>query len=49
MKVRRRLPDALEVHVYGGAVLISVGAGLWFPPAGLIACGALLIVIGYLG
>ncbi len=32
-----------------GLVCLSVGAGLWWPPAGLIALGAALLFLSILG
>lgn len=29
-----------------GAVIISIGVGLIFPPAGLIVCGVLAVIFG---
>ena len=42
---RVRIIDTIG-HVYGGGLLLSVGAGLAFPPAGLITFGAFLLYIG---
>lgn len=32
-----------------GIALVGVGAWMWFPPAGLMAPGALLVLIGVIG
>lgn len=39
-------PDFRDVHVYGGAVMIAVGAGMWFPPAAPMLFGAVLLYLG---
>lgn len=44
--VRPFLPDLLDLHVYGGGFLVSVGVGLAWPPGGFIAFGVLLLGLG---
>lgn len=50
MKNRERerwwVPDVIDLHVYGGALLIAVGAWLWDPAAGPFTLGAILLVLG---
>jgi hypothetical protein len=36
----------LDAHVYGGGILVAIGLGAYWWPAGLIAFGALLVFIG---
>lgn len=43
--LRALLPDRLDAHLYGGAVLVAVGAAMYSRPAGLIVFGAALLVI----
>lgn len=45
MKNRLRVIDTLG-HVYGGGLVLAIGAGMAYPPAGLISLGALLLYIG---
>lgn len=40
------LPDATDVHVYGGILLVTVGVGWVWLPGALIALGAMLYVLG---
>lgn len=35
-----------DLHVYGGALLFSLGAAWWFRPAGLISFGLFLCWLG---
>lgn len=35
-----------DLHTYGGAVIVTVGASLAYPPAGLIFLGAFLSWLG---
>lgn len=35
----------IDLHYYGGALLLSVGAGWAWPPAGLMVGGASLIAL----
>jgi hypothetical protein len=44
--LRALLPDARDVHVYGGGLLLALGAGAYSPAAGLIVFGALLLYLG---
>jgi hypothetical protein len=39
-------PRMLPVHVYSGALLFSIGLGLWAIPAGVCAFGVILMVLG---
>lgn len=41
------VPDATDLHIYGGAALVGVGAGLsWGAGFGILAFGAALALIG---
>jgi hypothetical protein len=40
------LPDARDLHVYGGGLLIAIGAWQLHPAAGWIVMGALLVGLG---
>lgn len=40
------LPDAMDIHVYGGIALIAVGCWLAYRPAGLIAPGLAILWLG---
>jgi hypothetical protein len=42
------LPDAQDVHLYGGALLLAAGAGAIYPPAGLLVAGLALLLLGLL-
>jgi hypothetical protein len=46
MRLRSILPDARDLHVYGGGALVAVGAWIILPGAGLVAFGALLVYLG---
>lgn len=46
MKLRSLLPDFRDLHVYGGGVLMAVGMGCLWRPAGLIVFGAFLLYMG---
>lgn len=41
-------PSLMDLHIYGGALLVAVGVGLWNLGAGLVALGALLLLLGLL-
>jgi hypothetical protein len=45
-RVAPALPDLRDIHVYGGGLLIAVGAWMWFPPAAPMVLGALLVYLG---
>lgn len=45
----RALPDRIDLHLYGGALLVAWGVALYSQPAGLIAFGAVLLFIAYRG
>lgn len=45
----QRAAIVLTVVLFVGVVLVGVGCWMWFPPAGLIAPGVLLVVIGIFG
>jgi hypothetical protein len=49
MNGQQRAAAVLAVVLLAGVVLVGVGAWLWFPPAGLIAPGVLLVLIGIIG
>lgn len=40
--------DAVDVHVYGGALLIAGGAAVIYLPAGPITLGVILLGLGLL-
>lgn len=44
--LRPYLPDFRDLHVYGGGLLLAGGAWAIYPPAGPMAFGCLLLVIG---
>jgi hypothetical protein len=46
---QRAAAAALAVVLLVGVVLIGVGCWMWFPPAGLIAPGALLVAVAAKG
>ena len=49
MQLRRildLLPDLQDLHVYGGGLLVAIGAGLAYPPAGPFAFGLVLLYLG---
>jgi len=48
-KQRWWVPGVRDVLVFGGLALVAAGAGWIFPPAGLIAAGAGLLVVAYWG
>lgn len=44
---RGALPSVTDLHIYGGALIVAVGAALsWGYAAGLIAIGAFLSALG---
>lgn len=45
--IQGALPDRIDVHLYGGALLVAIGAGMYSQPAGFIAFGAVLLFIVY--
>lgn len=45
--LRGVLPDRIDVHLYAGAALVAVGAGLYSVPAGLIVFGLALLAFVY--
>ena len=45
-RLRPLLPDARDLHVYGGGLLVALGAGMYSPAAGLMVFGALLLYLG---
>jgi len=47
VKIRAFLPDRIDVHMYGGAVLVATGVGMYSGPAGVIAFGLALITFVY--
>jgi putative exporter of polyketide antibiotics len=46
--LRAALPNAQDVHIYGGALLLAVGAGAVYLPAGLAVAGLALLLLGLL-
>jgi len=40
------LPDARDLHVYGGGLLVALGAWMTYPPAAPAVFGALLLYLG---
>lgn len=44
--MKRFLPDVVDLHVYGGAVLLAVGLGMWAAWAGPAVFGAVLMTLG---
>ena len=46
LALRDALPDARDLHVYGGGALVAVGAWLAYRPAGWILGGILLLYLG---
>lgn len=36
----------LDAHIYGGALLVAVGLGMWAVWAGPVAFGAILMLLG---
>ena len=46
LKLRPFLPDVRDLHVYGGGILVAVGAWIILPGAGLVVFGALLVYLG---
>ena len=45
--LRAALPDRIDVHLYAGAGLAAVGAGMYSRPAGLIVFGVALLTFVY--
>lgn len=45
-RLRPALPDARDVHVYGGGVLVALGAWMAWPPAAPTLLGLLLVYLG---
>ena len=45
-RLRPVLPDFRDVHVYFGGLLLAVGAGIAWQPAGPMVAGALLLYLG---
>lgn len=41
------LPDRIDLHLYGGALLVAYGASLYSKPAGWITFGAVLLFVVY--
>lgn len=41
------LPDRIDLHLYGGALLVAHGASLYSKPAGWITFGAVLLFVVY--
>ena len=37
-----------DAHVYGGAVIVAAGVGMWSVPAGVAVFGAILLGLGLL-
>lgn len=44
--VRSFLPDLRDVHVYGGGLLVVIGAAAVWPPLAYITGGGLLLYLG---
>ena len=44
--IAKVLPDLRDLHVYGGAALVTIGAALVYPPAGWMVAGLCLIYLG---
>ncbi|MQA88725.1 MAG: hypothetical protein GEU90_00625 [Gemmatimonas sp.] len=42
----REVVDIVDLHLYGGALLIASGVATWRPGAGLIVFGLILLLIG---
>lgn len=49
MTGQQRAAVVLAVVLLAGVVLVGAGCWMWFPPAGLIAPGLLLVIIGIIG
>lgn len=49
MSGQQRVALVLAVVFGVGVALVGVGCWLWFPPAGLIAPGALLVLVAVFG
>ena len=50
LRVREYLPDFRDLHVYGGVLLVAVGAGaMWGWPAGVALIGTALVYLGIRG
>ena len=45
--LRAALPDRIDVHLYTGATLVALGAGMYSRPAGFIALGVALLMFVY--
>ena len=41
-----RVPDLVDLHVYGGAALVSVGLWMFASWAGVVALGLVLMILG---
>ena len=46
LTARQRAELVGDLHVYGGALLFSLGTAWWFRPAGLISFGLFLCWLG---
>ena len=44
--LRPLLPDLRDLHVYGGAALVVLGAARVYRPAGYLVAGLLLLYLG---
>lgn len=44
--VRPLLPDLRDVHVYGGGLLLAIGAEAAWPSLGWMVAGGLLLYLG---
>lgn len=41
------LPDRIDVHLYAGALLVAIGAGMYSRPAGYIVLGLVMLIVVY--
>lgn len=44
--VRPALPSLRDLHVYGGGLLLAVGAGMAWRPGAPLVLGAMLVFLG---
>ena len=41
--LKAALPFMRDLHIYVGGLFVSIGLAFWWPPAGLIAFGVVLL------
>lgn len=46
MKRPAWVPDLIDAHVYGGAVLVAAGCWMWLQPTGPLSLGLILLYLG---